>query len=141
MKKRVLLIFWVAGSIFFNSCSKVGSAEDDNDTIDHSDNVFPNLTVIRPINNQVYNNGDTIYVEGEVSDEKLMYRGRIRLTDDANGFVLKEEFYETHIMQTISFNFYYKATVASVSDYTIAVEFEDHGLNRVTATYKVKVNP
>jgi len=143
MRKYFFILLQGIGIILFNTgCSKVGDpVDEDNHVIDHSDNIFPVLVVNKPANNQVLNNGDTIFVEGMVSDEKTMYRGRIKISDDGNGFVVKEEFFETHILQTINFNIFYKANVSAMTDYTVLVEFEDHGLNKVYVTLKVKVNP
>ena len=77
-------------ALFVTGCSKAG------DTMDEvPDNIFPLLVVNKPLNNQVFNNGDTIFVEGMVSDDKMMYKGRIKISDDGNGFVVKEEFFET----------------------------------------------
>ena len=137
-----MLLQGIGVMLFITGCSKVGgSPDEDIHVIDHSDNVFPVLAVNKPLNNQVLNNGDTIFVEGKVSDDKTMYKGRIKISDDGNGFGLKEEFFETHVLQTINFNTFYKANVTTVSDFTVLVEFEDHGLNKVFVSLKVKVNP
>lgn len=123
-------------ALFITGCSKSGDTTDE-----VSDNIFPVLVVNKPVNNQVLNNGDTIFVEGMVSDERMMYRGRIKISDDGTGFVVKEEFFETYVLQTINFNVFYKTNVVVMTDYTVLVEFEDHGLNKVYVTLKVKVNP
>ena len=137
-----MLLQGIGVMLFITGCSKVGDPPDEDiHVIDHSDNVFPVLVVNKPLNNQVLNNGDTIFVEGMVSDDKTMYRGRIKISDDGTGFVLKEEFFETHVLQTINFNVFYKANVTAVADFTVLVEFEDHGLNKVYVSLKVKVNP
>lgn len=137
-----MLLVGIGFILFIAGCSKVGDpADDDNHVIDLSDNIFPVLVVNKPVNNQVLNNGDSIFVEGMVSDDKSMYRGRIKISEDGTGFVVKEEFFETHVLQTINFNIFYKASVATTTDYSVLVEFEDHGLNKVYVTLKVKVNP
>ena len=123
-------------ALFITGCSKSGDTTDE-----VSDNIFPVLVVNKPVNNQVLNNGDTIFVEGLVSDDRMMYRGRIKISDDGTGFVVKEEFFETYVLQTINFNVFYKTNVVVMTDYTVLVEFEDHGLNKVYVTLKVKVNP
>ena len=65
-----VITFSVSGLVW--SCSKVGSATDaDNpNAIDETDNVFPVITVTKPTANQVYKSGDSIIVEGKVTDEK-----------------------------------------------------------------------
>src|SRR5688572_7238018 len=113
MRKVFFMLLQGIGVILFiTGCSKVGDpVDEDNHVIDHSDNIFPVMVVNKPVNNQVLNNGDTIFVEGMVSDDKTMYRGRIKISNDGNGFVVKEEFFETHILQTINFNIDRKSVV------------------------------
>jgi len=70
-----------------------------------------------------------------------MYKGTVKIINDATGITVKNEIYETHFLQRIDFYVAYKATVSLVTNYTIAIEFQDHGANMVTQTLKVKVNP
>ena len=125
------------------SCSKVGSAVDDGDPneIDQNDGVFPVITVLKPTANQVYMSGDSIIVEGKVTDDKKMYKGKVQIKNDANNFVVAENYYETHVSPAISYRLAYKAEVTSSTDFSILIEFQDHGTNTVAATIKVKVNP
>ena len=130
-------------SVLVSSCSKVGSgADDDNpNAIDESDNVFPVIIVTKPAANQVYTSGDSIVVEGKVTDEKKMYKGKVQIRNDANNFVMAENYYETHFSASFNFRLAYKAEVTSPTDFSILLEFQDHGTNTSTATIKVKVNP
>ena len=123
------------------SCSKVGAAgEDDIDAIDQNDDIFPVITVTRPAANQTYVSGDSIVVEGKVTDEKKMYKGKVVIKNDVTGFT-EEAHYETHFLSTINFRLATKAIVTTPTDFSILVEFQDHGMNTSTATIKVKVNP
>ena len=128
-------------SLTIVSCTKVGAAEQENiDAIDQNDDIFPVITVSKPSVNQVYVSGDSIIVEGKVTDERKMYKGKVQIKNDASG-VTEETYYETHFLQTINFRLATKAVVTTATDFTILIEFQDHGANTSVATIKVKVNP
>jgi hypothetical protein len=132
----------VFSSVIMISCSKVGSAEEETlDAIDQNDDVFPVITVSKPTANQVYTSGDSIIVEGKVTDDKKLYKGKVQIKNDPNNFVMAEGYYETHFLSTIDYRLAYKGVVTVPTDYSIFVEFQDHGANTSTATIKVKVNP
>ena len=129
-------------SVIMISCSKVGSeAEGSLDAIDLDDDVFPVITVSKPTTNQVYISGDSIIVEGKVTDNKKLYKGKVQIKNDASSLVIADNFYETHFLPAINFRLAYKAVVTASTDFSILVEFRDHGDNVSTVTIKVKVNP
>ena len=130
-------------SVMVISCSKVGAGpgQDNLNAIDQNDDVFPVITVSKPTANQVYASGDSIIVEGKVTDDKKLYKGKVQIKNDVNNFVLAEGYYETHFLSTINYRLAYKSEVTTPTDFSILVEFQDHGANTSTATIKVKVNP
>lgn len=136
-----VIIFSVSAILL--SCSKVGSVADDDDPteIDQNDDVFPVITVSKPAANQIFTSGDSIIVEGKVTDDKKMYNGKVQIKNDANNFVMADNYYETHFLSAMNYRLAYKAQVTSPTDFSILIEFQDHGLNTSTATIKVKVNP
>ncbi len=133
----------ISAGLLILSCSKVGgTGEAQNpDAIDQSDDLFPTITVSKPAANQVYTSGDSIIVEGKVTDDKKLYKGKVQIKNDAINFVMAEGYYETHFLSTINYRLAYKAVVTTSTDFSILVDFQDHGLNTSTATIKVKVNP
>ena len=129
-------------SVIMISCSKAGSeSEGSLDAIDQDDDVFPVITFSKPTANQVYTSGDSIMVEGKVTDDKKLYKGKVQIKNDADNLVMADSFYETHFLPAINFRLAYKAVVTVPTDFSILVEFRDHGDNVSTATIKVKVNP
>ena len=141
MKKQFLIPFFLLMTIL-QSCGKTGGGTADNpDQVDENDNVFPVLTVIRPAANQLYTSGDSIIIEGNATDNKVMYKGKVQLKNDVTGSVVAEQFYETHFLKTLNFRVAYKAVVAAATEFTVILDFTDHGLNNVNNTFKVKVNP
>lgn len=125
------------------ACTKVGGSDtaDDLNTLDQNDDIFPVITTLRPAANQVYVSGDSIVVEGKVTDDKKMYKGKVQIKDDAVGTIVAENFYETHFLSAINFRLAYKALVTSSKDFTVIIEFQDHGGNTASVAIKVKVNP
>jgi hypothetical protein len=123
-------------------CSKTAGGDvDDVHVVDENDDIFPVISVTKPVVNQVYSSGDSIIIEGNVSDNKTLYKGKVQLKNDATSAIVAENFYETHFLKTISFRVAGKAVVTSATDFSIITEFEDHGLNKTSQTFKVKVNP
>lgn len=135
------MVLVVLAGLIAVSCTKVGAAEEDNiNVIDQNDDVFPVLTVSKPAANQVYVSGDSIIVEGKVTDDKKLYKGKVQIKNDAIG-LMEEAYYETHFLSTINFRFASKAVVTTATDFSVLLEFQDHGYNTSSASIKVKVNP
>ena len=143
MKKYFFLTALVVlTSVMVISCSKVGAGQEENlDAIDQNDDVFPVVTVSKPTANQLYASGDSIIVEGKVTDNKIVYKGKVQIKNDANNLVMADSYYESHFLQAINYSLAYKAEVTVPTDFSILVEFQDHGANTSTTTIKVKVNP
>ena len=142
MRKFFYFIVIVSTAVVIASCSKVGAGEEeDPDEIDQNDNVFPVINATKPSANQVYRSSDSIIVEGNVTDDKKMYKGKVQIKSDANNLMVAENYYETHFLQSINFRLAYQAIVTAPTDFSVLVEFQDHGANTSAATIKVKVNP
>ncbi len=137
--RTLVLLTMVSVTVLAGACSK-GGVVDEPHLFDASDTSMPLLILSSPGNNQVFNSGEVIRVTGTVTDNSL-YDGSIRITDDADGKVVKEQQYQIHSLQSYDFNFQYTATVSVVTNYTVTVQYEDHGLNNVVQSVKIKVNP
>lgn len=64
-----------------------------------------------------------------------------KIINDANNLVMTDGYYESHFLQAINYRLAYKAEVTVPTDFSILVEFQDHGANTSATTIKVKVNP
>lgn len=144
MRYSLVILLAVFISITF-SCSKGGGPVDDGGGNPHienpADTIAPMITIATPTENQVFTSGNTINMTGRISDDLGLYRGTVKLVNDANGLVLKEQAYEIHGLLAYNFSLSHTAVVTTASDYTVTVTFEDHGLNSVTRSVKIKVNP
>jgi hypothetical protein len=124
------------------SCTKGGSGTakpDDRHVINFKDTIFPVVTIVKPVLNQVFKNGDTIKIEGTVTDTSI-YQGKLKIVNDADGSIVKEQLYEIHGLKLYDFNLIYKTAVTAASNYTVIAEWEDHGFNVTAKSVKVKVN-
>jgi hypothetical protein len=137
---KILFSFCIAFAIVVTACSKAGgAAEDELHVTDSSDTTMPVVEINSPFDSQSFISGDTIRVEGKVTDNGL-YRGSIRITNDVNDALIKEQLYEIHGFQLYNFSLAYKTAVTVATNYTVTVQFEDHGLNNSIKTVKVNVN-
>ena len=138
--------FQVAFMLLLSACSKGGSSSsEDGGGGTHipspNDTTAPSLDIYTPTANQLFTSGNSINVTGRLTDDLGLYRGTIKITNDANGDILKNQAYEIHGLRLYDFSLSYVTSVTTASDYTVTVSFEDHGYNSVTKSVKVKVNP
>jgi len=129
-----------------SACSKGGNETDDSGSggphiVTPNDVTPPEISIFTPTVNQVFANGSTINITGRITDDYGLYRGTIRVVNDANGVALVNQPYEIHGFLLYNFNINHTASVGAASDYTVTVTFEDHGSNTATKSVKVKVNP
>ena len=126
-------------------CSKAGTATPDDGgglhIINNNDTVPPVVEIYTPVASQVFANGTSISITGKISDDNALYRGSIRITNDANGDLVKEQLYEIHGLLFYNFNLSHTVAVSTAADYTVTVAFEDHGLNQTSKSVKIKANP
>lgn len=139
--KNGIWLFLFAISLLACSKGDGPATGDDQHIIDNNDVIPPVIEISTPADGQVFANNSTIKVTGKVTDTGGLYRGSIRITHDANNALLKEQTYEIHGFQLFNFNISHTATVTTTSNYTVTVQFEDHGSNITTESVKIKVNP
>lgn len=138
----VPLVITVVVAISLLACSGSGAGTpEEPHVIDTNDTIPPVVLISTPAAAQIFTNGNNINITGKITDDGGLYRGDIRITNDANSAVIKEQHYEIHGFRSYDYSLSHTASVGAVSDYTITVSFEDHGLNITTKTVKVKVNP
>ena len=146
MKRNLLnVLIGVTVIVTVGSCSKSGAGTEDGSGGPHvivtTDVTPPVVSILTPADNQVFASGNVINITGRLTDDLGLYRGTIKVINDANGAILMNQSYEIHGLKLYDFNINYTTSVSVVSDYTITVAFEDHGLNLTTKSVKVKVNP
>lgn len=141
MKHVVLML--IVGLSLLASCSRGGSAVDQPGPhiINNNDSIAPVVEIYTPTSGQVITTGNNINVTGKVTDDGGLYRGTIRITNDANGGIIKEQLYEIHGFQSYNFTLAHPLSVMAAFDYTVTVSFEDHGGHATSKSVKFKVSP
>ena len=128
------------------ACSKGDDTTDNTGTggphvVTPNDTTAPEITILTPTLNQVFANGGVISITGKITDDFGLYRGTIRVVNNATGTILMNQAYEIHGLLLYNFSINHTVAALTASDYTITVSFEDHGYNATTKSVKVKVNP
>jgi hypothetical protein len=145
MKRGIhILLLRVIVAMSLVSCSRGSGTGPDDDgphIINNNDTVAPVVEIHTPVDAQVFASGAVINMTGKIMDDGGLYRGTIKITNDANGTVVKEQLYEIHGFQLYNFNLSHTSAVTVASNYTVTVTFEDHGLNQASKSVKIKVNP
>jgi hypothetical protein len=142
---RILL--FVILCFFCLACSKGGDegGDPDNGPDPHvynpTDLTAPTISINTPSANQVFSSGNTITVSGLVGDDYGLYRGVVKIINDANGVEVKQQAYEIHGLKNYNFSLSHVASVSAPVNYTVVVFFEDHGYNGTTRSVPVRVNP
>ena len=132
---NLLVLLLVAG--FFSCPKSGGAAADENPHVDHSDDIFPEISISKPVANQIYVNGDSIIVEAVATDNKGLYQGKVLIKNDQTSFLEFQKNFESHFFRSFNIRASYKATVTTITDFTVTIEYEDHGLNKSVKTVKV----
>ena len=138
--------FYAVMMIFLMACSKGDDTDDGSGTggphiVTPNDTTPPEISISTPTINQVFANGRVINITGKITDDFGLYRGTIRVVNDATGNLLMNQAYEIHGLLLYNFSINHSVAALAASDYTITVSFEDHGLNSSTKSVKVKVTP
>jgi len=125
------------------SCSKSGSGNDDdsNHLFSANDKTPPEVLIFTPSAGQVFTNGGTINITGRITDDLGLYRGTIKIINEATANTVMSQSYEIHGLRLYNFNISHPVSVSASSDYTVTVSFEDHGANSANKSVLVKVNP
>lgn len=141
--KYAALIFVIALALLAG-CSRSGGTGGDQPgphIINNNDSIAPVVEIYTPTTGQLITTGNNIHVTGKVTDAGGLYRGSIRITNDANGGLIKEQLYEIHGFQSYNINWSHALSVMAPFDYTVTVAFEDHGGNSTSQSVKFKVSP
>lgn len=143
LKSGIQKLLGLAIMFSFAACSKSGSGSDDdsNHLFSANDKTPPEILIFTPSAGQVFSNGNSINITGRITDDLGLYRGTIKIVNDASGNTVMSQSYEIHGLRLYNFNINHPVSVTTSSDYTVTVSFEDHGANTANKSVVVKVNP
>jgi hypothetical protein len=138
------IIYFSLLALLLPACTKSGSGGSGNTdphVFNPNDVTAPVVEISSPVASELFLSGNSIVVTGKITDTQGLYRGHIKITNDANGAVLKDQAYDIHGLLLYNYNLSYVVTTTTSGTYTVSVAFEDHGLNMTTRTVKVSVGP
>lgn len=142
-KKGFQIVLWPAAIFMLGACSKDSSGTDEssNHLFSANDKTPPEIIVFTPSANQVFSNANVINISGRITDDLGLYRGTIKIVNDANSSTVMSQAFEIHGLRLYNFNINHTTSVSTASDYSVVITFEDHGTNSATKSVPVKVNP
>lgn len=143
LKKGIQILSALAILFSFVACSKDGSGTDDdgNHLFSANDKTPPEILIFTPVSGQVFANSSTINITGRITDDLGLYRGTIKVVNEATGNTVMSQSYEIHGLRLYNFNINHPVSVTTSTDYSVTVSFEDHGANTASKSVVVKVNP
>lgn len=121
--------------LHFTACKK-DEAQDD----DLNDHDKPVITMTSPSDSLMYNNGDTIRINGTVTDHSL-HELLVTIVDNANDSVLYSQSPEVHDFTSYTIDMKWKAQVANHTNASVIVVAEDHNSNISSDTIQVHIMP
>ena len=103
----------------------------------HKDELSPTITVTSPINNQIFNGGQTVLITANISDEDGLHMIHLAVTDNTTGghLVHFEEHFDGR-NYTLNQSF----SPQSGRSYLIEIEATDHAENTAKQNLTVSAN-
>lgn len=137
IKINSLLSALMIGLVMLGACKK---EEDDHDHNTTGDKDKPVITLISPVNLQMYNNGDTVKIKGTLTDASL-HELLIKITKDADGSILFQDAPAVHDLTSYTINSAWKSSVTDHTNATLVVLAEDHSSNVASDTVHIHIMP
>ncbi len=128
MVSAILLLFTLA------ACEKEHHHHDD------SDKTAPELTITSPNDKQVFNQGDTMYIKGTVSDASL-HELSITLRNDKDSSILYSTAPVVHALNNYTINAYWVCNVADHTNATLTITAHDHSENKTVLVRSLHIMP
>lgn len=133
MKNTFLLL--TVFTLIFSSCKR--EEDEDHHHHDTTDTSAPVISLNTPADSSVYQNGDTVFISGMVTDEE-MHAGTIIIKDDTT---LTEYFNQSHYVHDLTsaqINYIYIVNgITQNRAATLTVRYEDHAPNVGIATRRL----
>lgn len=123
--------------VFISACKKDKEPDDDHDP---NDKTVPVLTIQSPTDLQMYNNGDTVWIKGTLTDNSL-HECYIALKNNADSSILFEQSPTVHDLTSYDINTFWKSSVKDHTNATLTITAQDHNSNVVTKTVAIHIMP
>lgn len=134
---NLALIAAAACLLAINACKKHDDHDDDHDP---NDKTIPVLTIQSPTNMQMYNNGDTVWIKGTLTDNSL-HECYMVIKKNADSSILFEQSPTVHDLTSYDINAFWKSSVKDQTNATLTITAQDHNSNVVTKTVGIHIMP
>lgn len=101
----------------------------------------PVITITKPKNHDIYDNGDTISIVGTATDNESLHEATLLLTVDNLGDTLYYENISVPDTTIFNFNSSYVVNITDAASVTLFVTFSDHEGNETTEKIHSHVRP
>jgi hypothetical protein len=126
--------------LFITSCSKNGVAGPHTPEYE-DDTTKPVMVVNTPLAAEVFRSGDTILINGSVSDNSF-HELKVRIVKDADNTEMFSYLVTTHgVENPYRFNIKWKSFASVATNATIFIHGEDHAANAVSRSIPIRINP
>lgn len=116
------------------ACEKEPHHHDDTDT------AAPALSINSPSQMQVFNQGDTLYIKGSLSDASL-HELSITLRDDKDSSLLFSATPVVHGLSTYTLNSFWVCNVKDHTNATLRLTAHDHSENKTEVLRSIHIMP
>jgi hypothetical protein len=138
MIKNTIFIL-LSFSLLF-ACKKEEDHDDDH-AHDTTDTTYPVVTINSPTESEMFHNGDTVHMNGLVTDNEL-HNGVIKIIDDTTAFEYYSYYHYVHETSSSVIDFDYVVTgVTTNSAVTLSFTYDDHAANTTIVTRKLMFMP
>ncbi|MDB5208989.1 MAG: hypothetical protein JWR72_4064 [Flavisolibacter sp.] len=121
--------FLLAALVFLGSCKK--------DSGEAKDTELPKILLTSPMGNQVFSGGQTISIEGTITDNKMLREIHLEITNTTTGtFLTHEHFAPNGSNYSLSKTF----TLQAATTYKIKVHAEDESDNEAELILNISAN-
>ena len=128
------IILATAALLMLAACEKEHHHHDDSDT------AAPALSINSPTQMQVFNQGDTLFIKGTLSDASL-HELSIRLTNDKDSSLLFSASPVVHGLSTYTLNSFWVCNVQDHTNATLRITAHDHSENKTEVLRAIHIMP
>ncbi|GIV33889.1 MAG: hypothetical protein KatS3mg031_1424 [Chitinophagales bacterium] len=129
-------------SIFcFTAVTFTGCDKKDDDHHSGPDTQAPVFNITSPTPMQVFNNGDTVFLRGTLTDDKSLHDLEILIKNADNDSTLFSLSQSVHDLTSYNIDFFWKSSVSDHTNAHVIFMAEDHGGNIGRDTVHIHIMP
>ncbi len=124
MKNNILILFATILTISISSCKKENPEEQG-----------PVITLTTPTDEQDFAIGDTIFIEGDITDNEALHELMVMLSKEETGEVVMHWMPVVHEMPSFHIDTFYVPTDTSHIHFNLVIDAWDHDNNMTETNY------